>query len=45
MESKAADPEPEAVARELLAGPKGGPKASPKAVASVQTAMSRLSSR
>ena len=39
MESKAADPEPEAVARELLAGPKGGPKASPKAVASLKTAM------
>ena len=39
MESKAADPEPEAVARELLAGPKGGPKASPKAVASVKTAL------
>ena len=39
MESKAADPEPEAVARELLAGPKGGPKASPKAVASVKAAM------
>ena len=39
MESKAADPEPEAVARELLAGPKGASKATPKAVASVQTAM------
>ena len=39
MESKAADPEPEAVARELLAGPKGAPKASPKAVASLKTAM------
>ena len=39
MESKAADPEPEAVARELLAGPKAGPKAAPKAVASVKAAM------
>jgi len=39
MESKAPDPEPEAVARELLAGPKGASKATPKAVASVQTAM------
>ena len=39
MESKAPDPEPEAVARELLAGPKGAPKASPKAVASLKTAM------
>ena len=39
MESKAADPEPEAVASELLAGPKGAPKASPKAVANMKTAM------
>ena len=39
MESKAADPEPEAVARELLAGPKAGPKAAPKAVASAKTAL------
>ena len=39
MESKAADPEPEAVARELLAGPKAGRKAAPKAVANMKTAM------
>ena len=39
MESKAADAEPEAVARELLAGPKAGRKAAPKAVPSVKEAM------
>ena len=39
MESKAPDPEPEAVARELLAGPKAGRKAAPKAVANMKTAM------